>query len=37
MQNYVVGDFGKVHMTNGEAHNIVGMRDVHIILPNKNI
>ena len=34
IQNYVVGDFGKVYLADGIALNVVGMGDVWILLPN---
>ena len=37
MTNYVVSDFGKVYLANGESLNIVGLRDVRIKQPNGSI
>ena len=37
IQNYVVGDFGKVYLADGTALNVVGMRDVRILLPNGSV
>ena len=37
IQNYVEGDFGKVYLDDGEALDVVGMRDVRIILPNGSV
>ena len=34
IQNYVAGDFGKVYLTDGSALDVVGMRDIWILLPN---
>ena len=34
IQNYVVGDFGKVYLVDGSALDVVGMGDVRILLPN---
>ena len=33
IQNYVEGDFGKVHLVDAEALDVVGMKDFQIILP----
>ena len=35
IQNYVAGDFGKVYLTDGSALDVVGMRDIWILLPNR--
>ena len=37
IQNYVVGDFGKVYLADGVALDIVGMGDVRILLPNGSV
>lgn len=37
MQNYVVGDFGKVYLVDGEALDVIRVGDVQIILPNINV
>ena len=37
IQNYVVGDFGKVYLADGSALDIVDMGDVWILLPNGSI
>ncbi len=37
IQNYVVGDFGKVYLADDEALDIVGMGDVCITLPNGSV
>ena len=34
IQNYVVGDFGKVYLADGISLDVMGMRDVRILLPN---
>ena len=34
IQNYDAGDFGKVYLADGTALDVVGMGDVHILLPN---
>ena len=34
IQNYDVGDFCKVYLVDGTALDVVGMGDVHILLPN---
>ncbi|RVW52843.1 Retrovirus-related Pol polyprotein from transposon TNT 1-94 [Vitis vinifera] len=34
IQNYVVGDFGKVYLADGSTLDVVGMGDVRISLPN---
>ena len=34
IQNYDVGDFCKVYLADGTALDVVGMGDVHILLPN---
>ena len=35
MQNYAVGDFGNVYLADGIVLDVVGMRDVCILLPNE--
>ena len=37
IQNYVVGDFGKVYLADGSALDVVDMRDVQILFPNGSI
>lgn len=37
IQNYVVGDFGKVYLADGSALDVVGMGDVRILLPNGSV
>ena len=37
IQNYVTGDFGKVYLADGSALDVVGMRDVQILLPNGSV
>ena len=37
IQNYVVGDFGKVYLADDEALDVVGMGDVCITLPNGSV
>uniref|UniRef100_A0A7N2QZR7 Integrase catalytic domain-containing protein n=1 Tax=Quercus lobata TaxID=97700 RepID=A0A7N2QZR7_QUELO len=37
IQNYVAGDFGKVYLVDGSALDVVGMRDVRILLPNGSV
>ena len=37
IQNYVASDFGKVYLANGTALDVVGMRDVRILLPNRSV
>ncbi|KAL6312513.1 hypothetical protein AAG906_033332 [Vitis piasezkii] len=37
IQNYVVGDFGKVYLANGSALDVVGLGDVRISLPNGSV
>ncbi|RVX04667.1 Retrovirus-related Pol polyprotein from transposon TNT 1-94 [Vitis vinifera] len=37
IQNYVVGDFGKVYLADGSALDVVGLGDVRISLPNGSI
>ena len=37
IQNYVVGNFGKVYLANGSALDVVGMGDVWILLPNGSV
>ena len=37
IQNYVVGDFGKVYLADGSALNVVDMGDVRILLPNGSV
>lgn len=37
MQNYLAGDFGKMHIVDGEALDVVGVGDVHIVLSNKSM
>ena len=37
IQNYVIGDFGKVYLADGAALDVVGMRNVQILLPNRSI
>ena len=34
IQNYVAGDFGNVYLADSSALDVVGMRDVRILLPN---
>ena len=34
IQNYAAGDFGKVHLADGSALDVVGLRDVRISLRN---
>lgn len=33
MQNYIVGDFGKVYLVDGAVLDVVGVREVDIVLP----
>ena len=37
IQNYVVGDFGKVYLVDGTTLDVVGMGDVWILLPNGSV
>ena len=37
MQNYAVGDFGNVYLADGIVLDVVGMRDVCILLPNESV
>ncbi|RVX13264.1 Retrovirus-related Pol polyprotein from transposon TNT 1-94 [Vitis vinifera] len=37
IQNYVVGDFGKVYLVDGSALDVVGLGDVRISLPNGSV
>ena len=37
IQNYVVGNFGKVYLADGSVLDVVGMRDVRILLPNRSV
>ncbi|RVW40727.1 Retrovirus-related Pol polyprotein from transposon TNT 1-94 [Vitis vinifera] len=37
IQNYVVGDFGKVYLADGSALDVVGLGDVRISLPNGSV
>ena len=37
IQNYAAGDFGKVYLVDGSALDVMGMRDVRILLPNGSI
>ena len=37
IHNYVAGDFGKVYLANGTALDVVGMGDVHRLLPNGSV
>ena len=37
IQNYAVGDFGKVFLADGSALDVVGMGDVQILLPNGSV
>lgn len=37
MQNYVADDVGRIHMTDKEALDVVGVEAVCIILPNMNV
>ena len=37
IQNYVVGDFGKVYLADSSALDVVGMGDVRILLPNRSV
>ena len=37
IQNYTVGDFGKVYLANSSTLDVVRMRDVRILLPNGSI
>ena len=34
IHNYVAGDFGKLYLADGTALDVVGMREVCILLPN---
>ena len=36
IQNYVVGDFGKVYLADGIALNVVGMGDVWIVTEDRS-
>ena len=37
IQNYAVGDFGNVYLADGIVLDVVGMRDVCILLPNESV
>ena len=37
VQNYVVGNFGKVYLADGSALDVVGMGDIQILLPNGSV
>ena len=37
IQNYIVGDFGKVYLADGSTLDVVGMGDVQILLPNGSV
>ena len=37
IQNYIAGDFGKVYLADGSALDVVGMRGVRILLPNRSV
>ena len=37
IQNYVVGNFGKVYLADGSTLDVVGMGDVRILLPNGSV
>ena len=37
IQNYVVGNFGKVYLADGSALDVVGMGDVRILLSNGSV
>ncbi|RVX19178.1 Retrovirus-related Pol polyprotein from transposon TNT 1-94 [Vitis vinifera] len=37
IQNYAVGDFGKVYLADGSALDVVGLGDVQILLPNGSV
>ena len=37
IQNYTVGNFGKVYLADGAALDVVGMRDIRILLPNRSV
>ena len=37
IQNYAVGDFGKVYLADGSALDVVGVGDVWILLPNGSV
>nr|CAN78986.1 hypothetical protein VITISV_015274 [Vitis vinifera] len=37
IQNYVVGDFGKVYLADGSTLDVVGLGDVRISLPNGSV
>lgn len=37
MQSYVIGDFSKVHIADGEVLDVIGVRDVCNILLNRNM
>ena len=37
IQNYVVGDFGKVYLADSSALDVVGMGDVQILFPNGSV
>ena len=37
IQNYVVGDFGKVYLADGTTFDVVGMGNVRILLPNGSV
>ena len=37
IQNYVASDFGKVYLADGAALDVVGMRDIRILLPNRSV
>ena len=37
IENYVVGDFGKVYLTDGSVLDVVGLGDVQISLPNGSV
>ena len=37
IQNYVAGGFGKVYLADGTTLDVVGMRDVWILLPNGSV
>ena len=37
IQNYTTSDFGKVYLADGTALDVVGMGDIHILLPNGSV
>ena len=37
IQNYAAGDFGKVYLADSSALDVVGIRDVRILLPNGSV